>query len=94
LLVENGIAKQLVVRRETFDRRSVVAIDREGAVSFLVVDPISLQNLATFLSTRYVTALNLDGGPSSRLYVNDHGKVTETGSHYVAINFLLIQDKE
>ena len=57
-------------------RRTVIAIDREGRVIFLVVDSISftLPELANFLlqsDLNLQTALNLDGGTSSGLLLKE-----------------------
>ncbi|MFH1916180.1 MAG: phosphodiester glycosidase family protein [Nanoarchaeota archaeon] len=94
LLVKNGeSAVKSYAVSDRSNRRSVVALDKEGHVDFLVVDPIKLKDLSDFLAERYVSAMNLDGGPSTKIYLNDDGQVTQYGSNYVAVNFLLIKEK-
>ena len=83
MLLLNGVRTQFNADNKA-SPRSVVAIDKQGRLLFIVSSGIvfTLDEMATLLvqsDLDLVTALNLDGGSSTGLYVN-------AGSQHVAID--------
>lgn len=77
MLLLNGQRTQFNADK-TASPRSVVALDKQGRLLFIVSPGLafSLDDMATLLAKsdlNLVTALNLDGGSSTGLYVNSSG---------------------
>ena len=94
LLVDNGSDRlqgiEMPYGNDFPTRRSVISIDNQGNIQLSVIDPIGLHDLSAFMATRSEYALNLDGGPSSRIFLDDNGDTTAYGSNYVTKDFLMI----
>jgi uncharacterized protein YigE (DUF2233 family) len=91
MLALNGKRTQFTADAST-SRRSVVAIDKQGRLLFIASpgETFSLDQLATLLVSSDLdidTALNLDGGGSTGLYINGSG--SGSGSQHVAIDSLV-----
>ena len=76
-------------------RRSMVAMDRQGKLLFISSpnDVFSLDELADLLASSDLsikTALNLDGGSSTGLYVNGNGQTHVTIDSFVLLPLVVI----
>jgi uncharacterized protein YigE (DUF2233 family) len=96
MLLENGKRTQFNSDTKT-SPRSVVALDKQGSLLFIASPGLAftLDDMATLLASSDLnleTALNLDGGSSTGLYVNSNTTGTQgiTIDSYVNLPLVIV----